>query len=81
METVERGLHELDVLGLKGKAERLHHQLGLGPLEHPPCRRQRLRDARGSRRSLRFLLRPLDAICNATYQRGRTAPSLATERS
>jgi hypothetical protein len=63
VKTVERRLHELDVLGLEGEAKRLQHQLGLGPLEYAPRRRQRLRDARSSRRVLGFLLRPFDAIC------------------
>ena len=37
VEAVERGLDELDVLGLDGEAERLQHQLGLWPVEHAPC--------------------------------------------
>ena len=58
VEAVERGLDELDVLGLDGEAERLQHQLGLGPVEHAPSRRERLRDDRA------LCLSPLDAFYN-----------------
>jgi len=76
VEAVERGLDELDVLGLDGEAERLQHQLGLRPVEHAPSRRERLRDDRALRRS------PLDAICNDTSHAETTAaPSSATRRS
>lgn len=76
VEAVERGLDELDVLGLDGEAERLQHQLGLRALEHAPSRRERLRDDRALRRS------PLDAICNDTRHAEATlAPSSATTRS
>ena len=76
VEAVERGLDEPDVLGLDGEAERLQHQLGLGPVEHTPSRRERLRDDRALRRS------PLDAICNDTsHAETTTAPSSATTRS
>jgi hypothetical protein len=76
VEAVERGLDELDVLGLDGEAERLQHELGLGSLEHAPSRRERLRDDRALRRGA------LDAICNDT-RRAETAaaPSSDTKRS
>ena len=58
VEAVERGLDELDVLGLNGEAERLQHELGLGSLEHAPGRGERLRDDRALGRGA------LDATCD-----------------
>jgi len=58
VEAVERGLDELDVLGLDGEAEWLQHQLVLRPVEHAPSRRERLRDDRA------LCLSPLDAFYN-----------------
>ena len=58
VEAVERGLDELDVLGLDGEAEWLQHQLVLRPVEHAPSRRERLCDDRA------LCLSPLDAFYN-----------------
>ena len=75
MEAVECRLDELDVLGLEGEAQRLQHQLGLGPLEHAPGRRQHLRDGYHHRRAVLLLLlgrrSPLDGICRTRTRNHR----------